>query len=118
MKVEQAICAGRTVVPQDNLYLLQIMPMAVTSDLVRHAMLALAATYVLDFRHPSELQRRADKHHKKAVQLFGEEIRKMENYESGREFPLVAGTILYMHQQVVRILHEGYLSQTDIYIGN
>jgi hypothetical protein len=96
----QAICAGRTLVPQDNLYLHQIIPMAASSDLVRHAMLALAASYVLDFEHRSELRSRAEKHHKSAVQLFGEQIRQRVNYDPGQEFILVAGTILYMHQQV------------------
>ena len=62
-----ALCTGRTLLPESNGFLNDIMPMASGNACVKHALLALASTYVLDYLPSKELEKRADMHHKRAV---------------------------------------------------
>lgn len=98
--VTTAFCSSRTVIKNDNTYLKQITPMAQRSAAVRHAMLVVASSYVLDYRTYDELRVRANYHYQRAVTLVGEELRKPWNRTPGAGEALLAALILLYHTQV------------------
>jgi hypothetical protein len=65
--VRTGLCSGRTNVKEDNAYKTEIAPMAEASPLVQHDVLSLSATYILDFKTSSELEKRAQHHHTAAL---------------------------------------------------
>ncbi|KAF2204245.1 hypothetical protein GQ43DRAFT_365052 [Delitschia confertaspora ATCC 74209] len=77
--------------------------MARTNNLVRHAILALSPTYMLDYMALPEIEERAKFHHGMAVELLTKELNNLEVYDpgSGRETPIVAALILLAHNQIV-----------------
>lgn len=75
--------------------------MAQKSPVVKHAILALAATYVMDYKRSKQLMLRAHQHHLKAVYLFGIELHKAENYEPGNGDAFVAALMTFNHNEVV-----------------
>jgi hypothetical protein len=95
------VCRGRTVVKTDNSYLTEIAPMAVSSPLVKHAILSLSITYVMDYKANPDFEHTARDHHMKAVQLLGQELRTMENYKPGKEEAVVAALCLLTHNEVL-----------------
>src|SRR5690348_5168750 len=95
-----AISSGRTVVPDDNLYLREIVPIAEQSACVKHAILSLSASYILDFKNCYPLQKRGNYHHKKAIVLLQQELRKDANHVPGEEFAIVAAVIIIGHNEV------------------
>ena len=95
------ICAGRTVIHTDNAYKTEIAPMVERSDLVRHALLALSTTYLLDFnRADHEIKAKAEYHHKNAVDKLGEELSNMEIQSPGKEEAVCAAISLLVHNEV------------------
>ena len=69
--------------------------MAESSECVKHALLSMAATYVLDYAPADELKVRANIHHKRAVKLLSIELAKMGTYKpGGEEVALCALSIL------------------------
>lgn len=87
-------------VPLDNTYLKQIMPMAQKSSLVRHAILALASSYVLDWYFNQQIEMRATHHYQQTVKLLGQELGDGENQEPDHGEPLIATLILLCHNEV------------------
>ena len=76
--------------------------MAESSECVKHALLSMAATYVLDYAPSEELKIRANIHHKRAVTLLGVELTKIDTYKpGGEEVALCALSIL--NQEDVRM---------------
>jgi hypothetical protein len=74
--------------------------MAQTSALVRHAILALSATYIMDFQTSPELESRAQYHYDMAVNLLGQEINTLDNYNPGKGDAMVAALMLMSHNDV------------------
>ena len=95
-----AFCTGRTLLPESNGFLNDIMPMASGNACVKHALLALASTYVLDYLPSKELEKRANMHHKRAVILLGQELNKEETYKPGSEDGVVGALVLLCHNDV------------------
>ena len=95
-----AFCTGRTLLPESNGFLNDIMPMASGNVCVKHALLALASTYVLDYLPSKELEKRANMHHKRAVMLLGQELNKEETYQPGNEDAIVGALVLLCHNDV------------------
>ncbi|KAK9772950.1 hypothetical protein SCAR479_10280 [Seiridium cardinale] len=98
---EFSICRGRTVVPNDNLYLKQITPMADKSSLVKHIILAVAASYVLDWYFDPAIKFQANWHYNRAVNLLEEELKNPANWHAGKGEPLIASLILFSHNENV-----------------
>lgn len=95
-----AFCAGRTLLEWSNVWK-GIPAIAQKSSLVKHAMLSKAAGYVLDYAPSTKLKRRANHHHRRAVTLLGLELNKAENYEIGKEEPLLMGLALLNNEDLV-----------------
>lgn len=74
--------------------------MAPANACVKHALLALASTYVLDYLPSKELEKRANMHHKRAVILLGQELNKEETYKPGSEDAVVGALVLLCHNDV------------------
>ncbi|KAJ9501519.1 hypothetical protein H2202_003313 [Exophiala xenobiotica] len=96
-----AYCAGRTLLPASNVWLTGVPAIAAKSDCVKHAMLSCAAGYVLDYVPSDKLKQRASYHHKRAVMLLGLELGREENYEPGKEEPLLMALSLLNHEDIV-----------------
>lgn len=96
-----AYCAGRTLLPTSNVWLTGVPAIAEKSECVRHAMLSCAAGYVLDYAPSERLKQRADYHHKCAVMLVGLELNREENYDPGKEEPLLMALSLLNHEDIV-----------------
>ncbi|KAJ8114274.1 hypothetical protein ONZ43_g4941 [Nemania bipapillata] len=92
-----AICQGRTVIPRDNTYLKQIAPMAEKNALVRHCILALAASYVLDWYFNPEIEQRANYHFAQALALLDDELKNSDFRIPGNGETVVASIILFCH---------------------
>ncbi|KAJ9622203.1 hypothetical protein H2204_011635 [Knufia peltigerae] len=96
-----AYCAGRTLLPASNVWLTGVPAIAEKSACVRHAMLSCAAGYVLDYAPSEKLKQRASFHHKRAITLLSKELNKKENYEPGKEEPLLMALSLLNHEDIV-----------------
>ncbi|KAF9876278.1 hypothetical protein CkaCkLH20_06221 [Colletotrichum karsti] len=62
-----AWCTGRTVLRKTNTWLRDIAPMVHQDGAVKHAVLALAGTYVYDYHHTERIRQAAELHYRKAV---------------------------------------------------
>ena len=90
-----AFCPGRTLLPVTNTWLRDVAAMAEKSECVKHALLSLSASYVLDYTPAPNLKERATLHHRRAVELLDLELRKEETYQpSGGEAAVCALAIL------------------------
>jgi len=89
------------VVPTDNTWLQQIVPIAQKSEFVKHAILSLSATYLLDYRRTPELMKRAHFHHLRAIWMFGNELKKLDNYIPEKEAAIVAAMMTFNHNEIV-----------------
>ena len=87
----------------DNAYETQITPMAERSPLVKHAILSLSATYILDFKQHRRLTDRANFHHAEAIRLLAEELSTPGVYQPGKEEAVVASLYLMAHNEVSRL---------------
>jgi len=76
--------------------------MAVTNECVKHAILSLAATYVMDFERDDQIEARANFHHKRAVELLGRELKDRETYGVAKGDAIVAALMLLSHNEVSR----------------
>jgi Fungal specific transcription factor domain len=94
-------CEGRTLLPKDNLWLLDVAPMIAGSECVKHSLLSFASTYVLDFVPKKPLQDRANYHYKMAVKLIGESLQQPESHLPGKEESLIASLMLLVGDDVV-----------------
>ncbi len=78
--------------------------MAQKSPAVRHAMLVVAASYVLDYFPTDDMKYRANYHYQEAVRLLGKELAKARNRAPGKGEALVAALVLLYHTQVCPLL--------------
>ncbi|KAH0559375.1 hypothetical protein GP486_004109 [Trichoglossum hirsutum] len=96
-----AFCSGRTLLSNSNFWLLDIAPMAAGSECVKHALLAFAAGYVLDYLPNEKLQARANHHYGRAVDLLSKALRDPETYEVNKGDSVVSAIILLLSDDVV-----------------
>lgn len=89
-----------TLIPNGNSYLTEIAPIAARSECVKHAVLALSATYILDYSREDHIRTRANFHWKRAVYLLTQELNN-EVYEFGKEDTVVAALVLFSHNEVM-----------------
>lgn len=74
--------------------------MAAKSECVKHALLSLAASYVLDYTPAENLRRRANLHHRRTITLLNEELAKKETYQRGGEEVAVCALSILSQQDV------------------
>lgn len=70
-----AYCQGRTLLAKTNFWMSSIAAMAVEEECVKHALLALAGAYVLDYLPSPQLLARTNNHYQQAVGLINEALR-------------------------------------------
>ena len=68
--------------------------MADSNACVRHSVLALAATYVLDYTQEPQWRDKANYHYEKATRLLSEALKNRESHEVGKEDAVVASLII------------------------
>ena len=83
-----------------NSFLKDVTPMCASSPAVRHAVFALASTYILDYDPSEHVEAMAEYHHQQAVKLLDEQLRDVNNYVPGKEDPLLATIFLLSHGDV------------------
>jgi len=91
-------CEGRTLLPKSNFWLVDIAPMASGNECVKHAILAFAAAYVLDYQ--PLLRDRANYHYRKAVGLLTEALQSPDSRDIGKDDGTVAALILLLSDDV------------------
>ena len=74
--------------------------MAESNECVKHALLFMAATYVLDYASSEKLKVKANVHHKQVVKLLNDELTKMETYKSGGEEVVLAALSILNQEDV------------------
>ncbi|KAL8882246.1 MAG: hypothetical protein Q9198_000725 [Flavoplaca austrocitrina] len=97
-----AFCPGRTLLPMTNTWLGDVAAMAEKSECVKHALLSLAASYVLDYMPAENLKARATLHHRRAVTLLDSELAKAGTYQPGGGEEAVC-TLAILNQEDVSI---------------
>lgn len=96
-----AFCAGRTLLTTSNVWLNGLPAIAEKCECVRHAMLSLSAGYVLDYRPAENLKRRANFHHRRALMMLGVQLNDRNNYELGKEEPLLMALSLLNQEDII-----------------
>lgn len=89
-----AFCTGRTLLPGSNCFLNEIAAMACGNPCVRHGLLALASTYVLDYLPSKSLEQRANMHYNRSVLLLSQALSSRETFEPGKEDVVIATLVL------------------------
>jgi Fungal specific transcription factor domain len=96
-----AFCSGRTVIPSDNPVRNEIAPIAANNELVKHSLLALTASYFLDFQKGSVIAETARSHHSRAVMILDQELRSLEWGVPGKEEAITAGLLLIILNEII-----------------
>jgi hypothetical protein len=73
---------------------------AIGSSCVKHAILSLAAAYLLDYAPNEELRAKANDHYSRAVELLGQAISDPETYKIGKGDSVVGALILLISNDV------------------
>lgn len=89
-----AFCTGRTLLPGSNCFRNEVTAMAHDNPCVRHGLLALASTYVLDYLPSKALEKRANMHYQRSVTLLSLELNKVSTYLPGKEDVVLATIVL------------------------
>ncbi|KAK0377738.1 hypothetical protein CLIM01_04893 [Colletotrichum limetticola] len=96
----KAWCSGRSVLHKTNCWLVNIPRIMKDSSCVKHAMLALAGTYVLDYQPEESIRQVVNAHYKRAVLLLTmalrEEARSPSPTEHESNSLIAAVTLLNM----------------------
>ncbi|KAL8798781.1 MAG: hypothetical protein Q9182_006393 [Xanthomendoza sp. 2 TL-2023] len=80
-----------------NSFLKDVTPMCANYPAVRHAVFALASTYILDYDPSEQVEALAEKHYQQAVKSLDEMLLDVNNYVPGKEDPLLATIFLLSH---------------------
>jgi hypothetical protein len=99
-----AICGAVSLIPSGNCYLTDIAPISAKNDCVKHAILALSATYILDYSREDHIRTRANFHWKRAIHLLTRELNDNGHCEPGKEDSVVAALVLFSHNEVPTIV--------------
>ncbi|KAK4185040.1 fungal-specific transcription factor domain-containing protein [Podospora australis] len=95
-----AFCPGRMLLPE-NYWSSQVAAIAVTNKAARHALLAFATAYALDYQPTETMRERANHHYRSAVRLIEEALQREETYSPGNEDGIVAAIILVLSNDIV-----------------
>lgn len=87
-------------IDSSNLYPHQFAAMASSDECVKHAVLSLAASYVLDFEWSDRLLTRANLHQKHCVNLIGKALNATTTYIPGNEDAVLAAIVILAHNEV------------------
>jgi hypothetical protein len=90
---------------ETNFWLVDIAPLADGNECVKHALLASTAAYVLDYIPRESLQRRANYHYRRAVDLLSQALRDRAAQEVGKEDTIIAALLLLSCDDVRSALH-------------
>lgn len=96
-----------TLIPAENCYLKEVLPIATRSDCVKHAVLALAATYIMDYAIQEKVEMRANFHWKRAVHLLTRELNNKETCQPGKEDAVLAAMAIFSHNEA-RLIERPY----------
>lgn len=83
-----------------NFWIHDIAPIADNNQCVLHALLALAAAYVLDYKPIPELLARANRHYKLAVELLGKALQNPTSHKVGKDDAVIGALILLLSNDV------------------
>lgn len=83
-----------------NSFLKDVTPMCANYPAVRHAIYALASTYILDYEPSEQVEAMAERHHQLSVKSLGQMLLDANNYAPGKEDPLLATIFLLSHGDV------------------
>ena len=86
--------------PTSNVYLNQFASMVANSNCVKHAVLSLSSSYVLDFQKNDRMVARANLHHRQAIELIGRALNDPETYSPGKEDAVLASIAILAHNEV------------------
>ncbi|KAI4233854.1 MAG: hypothetical protein LQ349_004153 [Xanthoria aureola] len=92
-----AWCQGRTVMKASNSFLKDVTPMCANYPAVRHAIYALASTYILDYEPSEQVEAMAERHYQLSVKSLDQMLLDANNYAPGKEDPLLATIFLLSH---------------------
>jgi hypothetical protein len=67
---------------------------------VNHAVLALSAAYILDYKPIPAIQARANYHYKQAVDLVDQALRNPKSHEVGKDDAIIAALIMLLSNDV------------------
>jgi hypothetical protein len=95
-----AYCQGRTLLSKTNFWVTNIASMAVEEECVKHAMLALAGAYVLDYLPSTQLLARTNNHYQQAVSLITGALSSTEMRTSNRRDCIVSALSLLIVDDV------------------
>ena len=83
--------------------------MAQKDECVKHALLATAASYVLDYSPSDSLRARANNHYKKAANLLSGALKDSRSYTVGQEESVLATLVLFSHDDVWPLHSHAYM---------
>ncbi|KAK0703672.1 fungal-specific transcription factor domain-containing protein [Lasiosphaeria miniovina] len=95
-----AYCPGRMLL-SDNYWCKEVVAIAVKDDCARHALLAFATAYVLDYEPTEEMRKRANHHYRTAVQLLDQALNRENTYTVGQDDGIVVAMILMLSSDIV-----------------
>jgi hypothetical protein len=99
-----AICSGQTLLSTSNLYQDQFASMVATNNCVKHAVLSLTSSYVLDFHKDDRMIDRANLLQRQVIELIGRALNDPETYTSGKEDAMPAAIAILAHNEVGSII--------------
>jgi Fungal specific transcription factor domain len=87
-------CGGRTLIPKHNFWLSEMTAMAESDPCVKHALLALSGSYLLDYCPNEGLRTITNQHYSSASKLISECIARPMCYDVGNSDATVAAVVL------------------------
>ncbi|KAK2831934.1 hypothetical protein FQN49_007019, partial [Arthroderma sp. PD_2] len=93
---QAAFCSGRTLLGGTNFWNREILAMAQKDQCVKHAMLALSGSYLLDYYSYLSLRDRVNYHYNKANKMISIALRRQETQAIGQGDNLVAAIMLLL----------------------
>ncbi|KFY16397.1 hypothetical protein V492_01382 [Pseudogymnoascus sp. VKM F-4246] len=94
-------CQGRTLLSKTNFWMIDVASMAVADECVKHALLALAGAYVLDYLPSMQLLERTNQHYQKAVALITDALANQETHEVSKGDSVVSAILLLVVDDTV-----------------
>ncbi|KAB8336717.1 hypothetical protein FH972_021026 [Carpinus fangiana] len=98
-----------TLLPQHNYWLHEVAPMMTQNQCVKHAVLAFAAGYVLDFVTTDGMRKRANEHYKTAIFFLDRALASSASHDIGKGDDVVAALLLLVAEDLVN--HELSMKQ-------
>lgn len=78
----------------ENYWCDDLIPMAVSNEGTRHALLCFTTGYALDYEPTEEMRKRANHHYRCAVQHIGRSLNKEDTYKVGGGAAIIAAMIM------------------------